>query len=138
MLDSCGDLRYRRGAHRRRIRAGFLRKVTFDNMPGTGPLGYPALLSSPSFTNVVEMRNLFDDGKHWVPVYRARFQGAVPPLQMRICTKFKPGNSDVPSDMRSYSTSPFKFVAKLVSLLRELQCCFIDEPWRGAQQFVQP
>ena len=54
MLDSCGDLRYRRGAHRRRIRAGFLRKVTFDNMPGTGPLGYPALLSSPLFTNVVE------------------------------------------------------------------------------------
>jgi hypothetical protein len=84
-------------------------------MPGTGPLGYPDLLSSPLFTNVVEMRNLFDDGKHWVPGYRARFQGAVPPLQMRICTKFKPKISDVPSDVRSCSTFPFKFVAKLVA-----------------------
>ena len=88
--------------------------------------------------NVGEMRNLFDDGKHWVPVYRARFQGTVPPLQMRICTKFKLENSAVPRDMRRYSTPPFKFVAKLVSLLRELQCAFIDEPWRGAQPFVQP
>jgi hypothetical protein len=56
----------------------------------------------------------FDDSKHWVPVYRARFQGEVPPLEMRICTKFKPDSSDVPSDVRSYSTFPFKFVAKLV------------------------
>jgi hypothetical protein len=57
----------------------------------------------------------FDDSKHWVPVYRARFQGDVPPLQMRICTKFKPENSDVPSDVRGYSTFPFRFVAKLVT-----------------------
>jgi hypothetical protein len=57
----------------------------------------------------------FDDGKHWVDVYRARFQGGVPPLQMRICTKFKPENRDVPSDVRSYSIYPFKLVAKLVA-----------------------
>jgi len=57
----------------------------------------------------------FDDSKHWVPVYRARFQGDVSPLEMRICTKFKPDSSDVPSDVRSYSTFPFKFVAKLVA-----------------------
>jgi hypothetical protein len=57
----------------------------------------------------------FDDGKHWVDVYRARFQGDVPPLQMRICTKFKPENNDVPSDVRSCSTYPFKLVAKLVA-----------------------
>jgi hypothetical protein len=57
----------------------------------------------------------FDDGKHWVSVYRARFQGDVPPLQMRIFRKFKPGNSDVPSDVRSYSTVPLKFAAKLVA-----------------------
>jgi hypothetical protein len=57
----------------------------------------------------------FDDNKHWVPVYRARFQGEVPPLEMRICTKFKPDSSDVPSDVRSYSTFPLKFVAKLVA-----------------------
>src|ERR1700682_1832784 len=39
----------------------------------------------------------FDDGKHWVDVYRARFQGDIPPLQMRICTKSKPDNGVVPS-----------------------------------------
>src|SRR6266849_3096152 len=27
----------------------------------------------------------FDDMKHWVSIYRARFQVDVPPLQMRIC-----------------------------------------------------
>jgi hypothetical protein len=56
----------------------------------------------------------FDDGKHWVPVYRARFGGDVPPLQMRICTKFKSEDSDVPSDVRSYPSFPLTFVAKLV------------------------
>ena len=35
----------------------------------------------------------FDDAKHWVPIYRARFQGDLPPLQWRICTKFKPANA---------------------------------------------
>ena len=29
----------------------------------------------------------FDDARHWVSAYRARFVGDVPPLEMRICTK---------------------------------------------------
>jgi hypothetical protein len=57
----------------------------------------------------------FDDGRHWVSMYRARFQGDIPPLQMRICTKFKPENGDVPSDVPSYSTFPLKFLAKLLA-----------------------
>ena len=57
----------------------------------------------------------FDKGGHWVSVYRARFQGDVPALQMRVCTKFKPENSDVPNDVPSYSTFPLKFVSKLVA-----------------------
>src|ERR1700730_12987205 len=57
----------------------------------------------------------FDDGKHWVDVYWARFQGDVPPLQMRICTKFKPENGDVRSDVPSYSSYPLKFLAKLLA-----------------------
>ncbi len=57
----------------------------------------------------------FDDGKHWVDVYRSRMQGNIPPLQMRICTKFKPENSDVPSDVPSYPGYPFKFLAKLLA-----------------------
>ena len=57
----------------------------------------------------------FDDGKHWVDVYRNRFQGDIPPLQIRICTKFKPGNGDVPSDVPSYSSYPLRFLAKLLT-----------------------
>jgi hypothetical protein len=57
----------------------------------------------------------FDDGKHWVDVYRARLQRDEPPLQMRIYTKFKPENCDVPGDVPSYSTYPLMFVAKLIA-----------------------
>src|SRR5580692_650405 len=38
----------------------------------------------------------FDKGPHWVSAYRARFQGDLPPLQMRICTKFKPDGAVLP------------------------------------------
>jgi hypothetical protein len=57
----------------------------------------------------------FDDGKHWVDIYRSRLQGDVPPLQMRICTKFKAQNGEVPSDVPGYSTFPLKFLAKLLA-----------------------
>jgi hypothetical protein len=57
----------------------------------------------------------FDDGKHWVSMHRARFQGDLLPLQMRICTKFKPENGDAPSDVPRYSGFPLKFLAKLLA-----------------------
>jgi hypothetical protein len=57
----------------------------------------------------------FDGGPHWVSMYRARFQGDAPALQMRINTKFKPESGDVPCDVPSYATYPFKFLAKLVA-----------------------
>ena len=57
----------------------------------------------------------FDDARHWVPVYRARLQGDVTSLQMRICTKFAPEKSDISSDVPSYPGYPLKFMAKLVA-----------------------
>jgi len=57
----------------------------------------------------------FDDGKHWVDIYRARVQGDAPALQMRICTKFKAGNGDVPNDAPGYPTFPLRFLAKLLA-----------------------
>lgn len=51
---------------------------------------------------------------HWFSVYRARFDSDAPPLQMRIQTKFKPENCDIPNDVPSYATYPFKFIAKLM------------------------
>ena len=57
----------------------------------------------------------FDDAKHWVPVYRARFQGDVPPLQWRICTKFKPENAGIPTDIPSSVMYPAGFMWKLLA-----------------------
>jgi len=57
----------------------------------------------------------FDDAKHWVDVYSSRIKGDIPPLQMRICTKFKPKICHVPSDVPLYSSYPLKFLAKLVA-----------------------
>ena len=56
----------------------------------------------------------FDDGKHWVDLYRSRCLGDVMPLQMRICTKFKPANGDIPNDVHCHSRYPMFFVMKLL------------------------
>src|SRR3712207_3478245 len=57
----------------------------------------------------------FDDGKHWVSVYRSRFRGDAPLLEMRICTKSRPEGGDVPDDVRGYSGFPLRFLTKLVA-----------------------
>jgi hypothetical protein len=57
----------------------------------------------------------FDDGRFWVCAYRDRFQGDLPPVQMRICTKFMPQRASLPSDIPSYSGYPVRFMAKLVA-----------------------
>jgi hypothetical protein len=49
---------------------------------------------------------------HWFSMYRGRFAGDVPPLQMRMQTKSAPGA--VPNDVPSYSGYPPKFMAKLM------------------------
>ncbi len=56
----------------------------------------------------------FDDGKHWVDLYRSRCEGDVLPVQMRICTSFRPGGRTGPSDVPEYSRYPLSFVFKLV------------------------
>jgi hypothetical protein len=57
----------------------------------------------------------FDDAKHWVPVYRARFHGDLPPLQWRICTKFKHESAEIPTDIPSSAMYPAGFVWKLLT-----------------------
>jgi hypothetical protein len=56
----------------------------------------------------------FDDARHWVPVYRARFRDDVPPLEMRICTKFKPAGSVIPDDAHAYAMYAPKFMFRLL------------------------
>lgn len=57
----------------------------------------------------------FDDIRHWIPVYRARFTEPAPPLQMRICTKFKPEGTELPSDVPRYASYPLGFLWKLLA-----------------------
>lgn len=56
----------------------------------------------------------FDDSKHWVPVYRERVQGDVPPVEMRICTKFAPDAARVPRDVPTYPGFSVRFIGKLL------------------------
>ena len=57
----------------------------------------------------------FDKGPHWVSAYRARFRGALPPLQMRICTRSRPQHVVLPTDVPSYSGYPVGLIAKLLA-----------------------
>jgi hypothetical protein len=52
---------------------------------------------------------------HWVPMYRARFQSETPPLQWRICTKFKPANAEIPKDVPSSPMYPPGLMWKLLT-----------------------
>lgn len=57
----------------------------------------------------------FDRGPFWVSAYRARFQGDLPPLQMRICTKFKPVGILLPDDVPNYRGYPPGLIVKLLA-----------------------
>jgi len=68
---------------------------------------FAACCNSAMFVN-------FDDSKHWVDVYRARLRGEVPPVQMRVCTKFRRAASEIPHDAPSYPMWSYRFLAKLL------------------------
>ena len=61
--------------------------------------------------SVMMMR--FDDARHWVSIYRGRFQGDVPPVEMRVCTRFRAGGPDLPGDVPSHAGFPARFLARL-------------------------
>lgn len=63
----------------------------------------------------------FDRGPHWVCAYRARFHGELPPVQILICTKFKPDGIALPDEVPSHrGYSPGLIVKLLVSRLAML------------------
>lgn len=57
----------------------------------------------------------FDKGPHWVSAYRARFLGVLPPLQYRMCTKFKPEGATLPDDVPCYRGYPPGLIVKLLA-----------------------
>lgn len=57
----------------------------------------------------------FDKGPQWVSAFRARFQGDLPPLDMRICTRFRPDGFAIPKDAPSYPGYPPRLMLKLLT-----------------------
>ena len=57
----------------------------------------------------------FDRGPHWISAYRARFRGELPPLQLRICTKFKRDDVVLPEDVPNYRGYPLGLLVKLLT-----------------------
>jgi hypothetical protein len=85
------------------------------------PLLKPYKISSSSATSRVvatccnsPMFMGFDDARHWVSAYRGRFHGVAPPLQMRICTKFRAAGDPLPEDLPNYATYPLGLMVKLL------------------------
>jgi len=56
----------------------------------------------------------FDDGKFWVDLYRSRCAGDLPPVQMRICTKFKPAGRSSAPDVPEHPHYPLALMVKLI------------------------
>jgi hypothetical protein len=56
----------------------------------------------------------FDDAKHWVDVYRNRVVGEAPPIQARICTRFRPVGADMPTDAPAHPGYPPSMIPKLL------------------------
>jgi len=48
----------------------------------------------------------FDDVRHWVSAYRARFLGDAPPVEMRICTKSRTSDDRLDARIPSYAGYP--------------------------------
>jgi hypothetical protein len=57
----------------------------------------------------------FDRGPFWFSMFRARFQGEVPPVQMRVQTRFKRDGVELPSDVPTHAKFPLRFFARLIA-----------------------
>ncbi len=56
----------------------------------------------------------FDDKRHWVSAYRDRFEGDVPPLEVRICTKSRTSDEALETSIPSYAGYPPRLIFRLV------------------------
>lgn len=56
----------------------------------------------------------FDDSKHWVNLYRSAITGNVPPLQIRICTKYRDAGA-MDTAIPAFPGYPIRLLAKLLA-----------------------
>jgi hypothetical protein len=51
---------------------------------------------------------------HWVSAYRARFEGDLPPIEMRNQTRYRRADTDIPTDAPSFPGFPPRLFLKLI------------------------
>ncbi len=51
---------------------------------------------------------------HWLSLYRDRLTGEIPPVQMRVQTRFKPEGAVLPKDAPAFKAFPPRFIARLL------------------------
>jgi hypothetical protein len=56
----------------------------------------------------------FDDAKHWVDVFRNRVTGEPPPVQARVCTRFRQSGEALPADAPAHPGYPPSMIPKLL------------------------
>jgi len=55
----------------------------------------------------------FEKG-HWLSLYRDRFDGQAPPIQMRVQTKYRPEGATLPKDLPSSPGFSLGFILRLL------------------------
>jgi len=50
---------------------------------------------------------------HWLSVYSKRIQGNIPPLQLRVWTKYKRADTQLPADVPNFPSGSIGFYGKL-------------------------
>ena len=57
----------------------------------------------------------FDDDKHWVDVFSNRIEGSAPPMQARVCTRFRPAGPELPGDIPNHPGFSFGVIARFMA-----------------------
>ena len=57
----------------------------------------------------------FDDAKHWVDVFRRRVEGTAPPIEMRVCTRFRTAGTALPTDAPSRPGFSIGLIARFIA-----------------------
>jgi hypothetical protein len=64
---------------------------------------------------VLQLRHVLEVSPwSWVSAYRARFDGDLPPIEMRTQTKYRHADTAIPRDAPSYRKVPMKLYMKLI------------------------
>ena len=65
---------------------------------------------------VTPMYLAFDDKRPWVSAFRASFEADVPPVQMRICTRFRRAEDKATDDLPEHNGYPAAMILRVLAV----------------------